>query len=218
MDRIVSILQHEFPDTIEGIQHFVDYHPPVPGVLMNQCAQTATFPRRAIFSSTQQLIAILAAVQRANIRILLPAILLRCAMQETNALCSSAREQGFTPGEVELLQDIPNRLAARAQPQLISMCESFSMACQTEGNCRLRNVDSIRMLFFPFSLTMAGSQWCAGCVSNFWQWMCQGGLKESTRVNRSQQNWESLPGLLGLPPWDRLRKEHKELWDDVDHD
>ncbi|KIP07576.1 hypothetical protein PHLGIDRAFT_412548 [Phlebiopsis gigantea 11061_1 CR5-6] len=208
--RIVLLLRHEFPDSFDSFSHFVDHHPLVNRTVTDTCRLADTTSALPLFTSTTELITILTSVRRAGLRIVLPAILLRCAMQETNTLLASARAGRLTRDDAEWLRDIQARLAAYAQPKLATMSARFSMECQTRGSCRLRNVDAIRVLFFHPWLTMTGTQWCAGCISNFWQRVCA----DQQPAKESRRGWESLPSLLGLPSWTDLRQEYAEFCQD----
>lgn len=150
-------------------------------------------------------ISMFVASRRVGMRILLPAILLFCSILETDALLGAVKDHGVDYDTRVMLLHGRNQLAEFAQGQLKHFYSRRPQTCILHV---IANADAIRILCFPFSVSIMRPQLCAACHSIFWERI--EGLDTGDR-----EGWQKLPTLWDLPPWEKLRVESASFLSDV---
>lgn len=93
--RLMAILEHEYPDTFDGLQHLVYQHP-ASEVEMHLCRLQGSYHQDSSFHSLSVLLTILQFARRANMQVLLPSVILLCCIHDTTSLTYAPPRRNLT--------------------------------------------------------------------------------------------------------------------------
>lgn len=164
--RLMAVLEHEYSDTFDGLQHLVYQHP-ASEVEMHLCRLQGSYHQDSSFHSLSVLLIILQFARRANMQVLLPSVILLCCIHDVADIRTAATELDLESQDLDMILEARDDLSHYANTKLKPMFNENSLKCSSPDVCHINEQDATRILFFPFWITLASSPLYTACVSNF---------------------------------------------------
>ncbi|KIP07571.1 hypothetical protein PHLGIDRAFT_412362 [Phlebiopsis gigantea 11061_1 CR5-6] len=210
--RIMSVLLHEYPDTLEGLHHLSQNHPAC-DVQMHVCPLTDYYsrlgdsPDESSFTDIRAMLRLLTVATRAGADVLVPSIAVFCCLHDPEAIRAAGAAMDTDPAQISAILNLQTSLTGYARTKIWGAAGPASMRCATPHMCGVAALDAVRVLLFPWwiaALDRRSSGLCAACVSNFWE-------TRAAACRMEGMVWEDIPERLDLGTWQRLRDRAAEM-------
>lgn len=213
--RLMSVLLHEYPDTLEGFHHLSQNHPAC-DVQMHLCPLTDYYSRlgasldESSFTDIRAMLRLLTVATRAGADVLVPSIAVLCCLHDTEAIRAAGAAMDTDPAQTSAILNLQTSLTGYARMRIWGAAVPASMRCATPNMCGVAALDAVRVLLFPWwiaALDRRSSGLCAACVSNFWE-------TRAAACGIEEMVWEAIPKRLELGTWQQLRDRATEMFGD----